>query len=153
MRITEHQPARIVVVEDSPADILLLRHALDEHGDDYEIEVLRDGAEALQFVGEQRANLRVRRPCVIVLDLHLPKHDGLTVLAAIKKEPALEHLHVVALSSFASPHDEAEIYALGARRYCEKPLDLDGWLKLAGDILALCREPATSAVFSPEHSR
>ena len=153
MRITENHAAKIVVVEDSPADILLLRLALDEHGDEYEIEVLRDGEEALQFVAEQRANLRYRSPCVIVLDLHIPKHDGLTVLAAIKQEPAIEHIHVVALSSFASPHDEAEIHALGARMYCEKPLDLEGWHKLAGDILALCREPVISRVFSPEHSR
>jgi len=147
MRTSERHPARILVIEDSPSDILLLRHALDEHGDQYEIEVLRDGAQALQFVAEQRANRQERRPCVIVLDLHLPKHDGLAVLAAIKQEPRLEHVHIVALSSFASPHDEAELRALGARMYCEKPMDVDGWLKLAGDILALCREPAVSTVF------
>lgn len=145
MRIKQHQPARILVIEDSPADILLLRHALDAQGDEYEIEVLRDGAQALQFVRSQRSSRQEPHPCVIVLDLHLPKHDGVTVLAAIKKEPALHHIHVVAISSFASPHDEAEIHALGVRRYCEKPLDLDVWLVLASDILALCREPVAAA--------
>jgi len=135
------------MIEDSPADILLLRHALDEQGAAYEIEVLRDGAQALQFVATQRTSNDEPRPCVIVLDLHLPKHNGVTVLEAIKREPALLHIHVVALSSFASPHDEAEIRALGVRRYCEKPLDLDGWLTLASDILALCRESAFTAAF------
>src|SRR5579871_2292415 len=95
----EHPPARILVIEDSPADILLLRHALDEHGDEYEIQVLKDGAEALQFVASQRNAKHELHPCVIVLDLHLPKHNGLTVLEAIRQAPALLHLHVVALSS------------------------------------------------------
>lgn len=146
MQRTGHQPAKILVIEDSPADILLLRHALDEQGDDYEIEVLRDGAEALQFVSTQRTSRDEPGPCVIVLDLHLPKHDGLTVLEAIKQEPALLHIHVVALSSFTSPHDQAEIMALGVRRYCEKPSDLEGWLTLASDILALCRESDLTAM-------
>jgi two-component system, chemotaxis family, response regulator Rcp1 len=142
----EHQPARILVIEDSPADILLLRHALDEQGDEYEIQVLKDGAQALQFVALQR-HLRLEpKPCVIVLDLHLPKHDGLTVLEAIRHAPALVHLHVVALSSYASPHDEAEIRALGVTRYCEKPLNLDGWITLASDILAICRDTQLSNV-------
>jgi CheY-like chemotaxis protein len=143
----EQQPARILVIEDSPADILLLRHALDEQGDEYEIQVLRDGAEALHFVSQQRHERSEPEPCVIVLDLHLPKHDGLTVLEAIKREPALVHIHVVALSSFTSPHDEAEIRALGVRRYCEKPSNLDGWITLASDILAICRESTLSSVF------
>jgi len=146
MSTTEHQPARILVIEDSPADILLLRHALDEQGEDYQIEVLKDGAQALQFVVAQRTFRDESRPCVIVLDLHLPKHNGLTVLEAIKQEPGLLHIHVVALSTYTSPHDEAEIRALGVRRYCEKPSDLDGWLMLASDILALCRESNINAV-------
>ena len=143
---SKHQPARILVIEDSPADILLLRHALDAQGDDYEIEVLRDGAEALEFVAAQRTFQDQSHPCVIVLDLHLPKHNGLIVLEAIKQQPALLHIHVVALSSYTSPHDQAEVMALGVRRYCEKPSDLDSWLTLASDILALCRETNVSAM-------
>jgi CheY-like chemotaxis protein len=139
MPATDKPVARILVIEDSRADILLLRHALDQHNEAYELEVLRDGAEALTFVAAQREHLEPR-PCVIVLDLHLPKHDGVTILEAIKRAPALLHIHVIALSTFASPHDEAEIRALGVRRYCEKPSELDGWITLAGDILAICRE-------------
>lgn len=144
MRTTQDRPATILVIEDSAADILLLRHALDEHREDYEMSVLKDGAEALQFVASQRISNGNPHPCVIVLDLHLPKHDGLTVLEAIRQEPGLVHIHVVALSSFASPQDEAEIRALGVTRYCEKPLDLDGWIDLASDILAICKESSLS---------
>jgi len=140
MPVTDKPVARILVIEDSRADIFLLRHALDQHHEVYEIEVLRDGAEALGFIAAQRESHLDPQPCVIVLDLHLPKHDGVTVLEAIKRAPALLHIHVIALTSFASPHDEAEVRALGVRRYCEKPSELDGWIALAADILAICRE-------------
>jgi len=98
MRPTEIEPPKIMVVEDSPADVLLLRHALDQHGEPYELAVLRDGAEALQFVAAQWQSPQESAPCVIVLDLHLPKHDGLSVLAALRREPGLSHIRVVALS-------------------------------------------------------
>jgi len=147
MKAPGSDPARIVIVEDSPADVLLLRHALDQHRDPYELEVLKDGAEALAFVASQRHSNPEPPPCVIVLDLHLPKHDGLAVLTALKNEPALSYIRVVALSSFASPRDEAEVHSLGVRMYCEKPGDLDGWIGLAHDILKICREPLISEVW------
>jgi len=148
MPTTGNDPARIVVVEDSPADVLLLRHALNQHDEAYELEVLQDGAEALAFIAAQKEFCPEPAPCVIVLDLHLPKHDGLAVLAALKKEPALSHIRVVALSSFASPRDEAQIHSLGVRMYCEKPGDLDSWIALARDILKICREPLISEVWT-----
>jgi len=148
MPTTGSDPARIVVVEDSPADVLLLRHALNQNDAAYELEVLQDGAEALAFISAQRELRPEPAPCVIVLDLHLPKHDGLAVLAALKKEPALGHIRVVALSSFASPRDQAAVHSLGVRMYCEKPGDLDGWIALASDILKICREPLNSEMLT-----
>jgi chemotaxis family two-component system response regulator Rcp1 len=135
-------PARILVVEDNQADVFLLRHALDEHRKGYQLEVLRDGAEALRFVEDQRTLTRDPNPCAIVLDLHLPKHDGAAVLKAIRDEPTLAHIHVVALTSFASPTEEKEVRELGIRLYRSKPTDLDEWINLAGDILAICNDGA-----------
>lgn len=135
-------PARILVVEDNQADVFLLRHALGEHGEAYQLEVLRDGAEAILFVQEQRAIATDPTPCAIVLDLHLPKHDGAAVLKAIRLEPTLAHIHVVALTSLASPAEETEVRTLGIRLYRSKPTDLDGWISLAGEILEICREGA-----------
>src|SRR2546429_361251 len=131
-------PARILVVEDNQADVFLLRHALDEHGKEYQLEVLRDGGEALRFVEQQRVLASDPNPCAIVLDLHLPKHDGAAVLKAIREEPTLAHIHVVALTSLASPTEETEVRKLGIRLYRAKPTDLDEWIRLAGDILAIC---------------
>jgi CheY-like chemotaxis protein len=132
--------ARILVVEDNQADVFLLRHALTEHGEDFQLEVLRDGAEALQFVEQQRTFASDPTPCAIVLDLHLPKHDGAAVLKAIRLEPTLAHIHVVALTSLASPTEELEVRKMGLRLYRSKPTDLDAWIGLAGEILEICRD-------------
>jgi CheY-like chemotaxis protein len=136
---TKKITSRILVVEDNPGDVLLLRLALDEHKEDYRLEVLQDGEEALRFVGEQRTALTAPEPCAIVLDWHLPKHDGATVLQAIRQEPALAHLNVIALTTLVSPKEEMEILSLGVRLYSRKPTDLDEWITLAGLILAICR--------------
>jgi chemotaxis family two-component system response regulator Rcp1 len=137
----DNNPAKILVIEDNPADVFLLRFALNYHKEEYELELLRDGDEAIRFVNEQRTLSADPQPCVIVLDLNLPKEDGKAVLKAIKQEPVLAHIQVIALSSFASPRDAAEVQRLGARLYRAKPMQLDDWIALAGEILAICREP------------
>jgi len=134
-------PAKILIMEDNAADVLLLRLALDHHKEDYELEVLRDGEEAIRFVEQQRTLAAGQEPCVIVLDLNLPRHDGKAVLRAIKQEPTLSHIHVVMLSSLASPKDQMEVQRLGVRLYKTKPMVLDDWITLAREILAICREP------------
>jgi len=138
-------PARILIVEDNPADVFLLRHALDQHGEDYVLETLQDGEAAMRFVQQHNWALEPD-PCVIVLDLHLPKHDGTAVLEAIRRQPALNGIQVVALSTLAAPQDESHLRGLGVRLYRTKPTDLDDWIALAGRILEICREKS-EAVF------
>jgi CheY-like chemotaxis protein len=75
---------------------------------------------------------------VIVLDLHLPKHDGAAVLRAIRQEPVLAHVGVVALTTIASPRDEHEVRDLGVRLYKAKPSLIDDWIELARQILEIC---------------
>jgi CheY-like chemotaxis protein len=131
-------PAKILVIEDNSADVFMLRHALDQHGEEYVLEVLRDGEEAIEFVNLQRTAEVNDEPCVIVLDLHLPKHDGAAVLRAIRQEPVLAHVGVVALTTIASPRDEHEVRDLGVRLYKAKPSLIDDWIELARQILEIC---------------
>lgn len=133
-------PAKIVMVEDNSADVFLLRHALDQHAEQYILEVFRDGEEAIDFVNRQRSPEAEPEPCVIVLDLHLPKHDGTAVLKVIRQEPALASVGVVALTTLASPKDEQEVRDLGVRLYRAKPTLVEEWIRLAGEILEICRE-------------
>src|SRR5271170_3330305 len=131
--------ARIVVIEDNPADIRLLRHALDQHQEPYELDVLRDGEEAIRYVREA-STVKEPEPCVVVLDVHLPRYDGTAVLRAIREEPALEHAGIVVLTTIASPREELALRNLGVHLYARKPSELDAWVDLAGRILAICHE-------------
>jgi CheY-like chemotaxis protein len=146
MKAKHSTPARIVVVEDNSADVFLLRHALDQHSHEYVLEVLRDGEEAIEFVNGDRSAQSDLDPCVIVLDLHLPKHDGTAVLKIIRQAPSLAMVHVVALTTMASPKDEQEVKDLGVRLYRAKPSLLEDWVRLAGEILEICREPAAAVL-------
>jgi CheY-like chemotaxis protein len=129
---------KILVIEDNLADIFILRHALDTVGEPYLLEVLTDGEAALAFVAKQGDGAREPEPCVILLDLHLPKYNGMEVLAAIRDEPPLSHIHVVVLTSRASPEEEQLITNLGGR-CCLKPVGLPAIRQFACDVIDLCK--------------
>lgn len=137
-------PARIVVVDDNTADVNLLRLALDQQNEPYILDVLETSEEALRFVRDHRDGLRGMHPCVVLLDLHLPKHDGLAILRAIREAPALAHVHVVVLSGIASPRERESIAALGAI-YRQKPFDLGDYMELGAEVLSLCSDSKAQA--------
>lgn len=137
-------PARILVVDDNTADVNLLRLALDQQREEYVLEVLESGDAALQFIKERRDGLHGPDPCVILLDLHLPKYDGLAILNAIRQAPVLAHIHVVVLSGMASPTEKDKIAAMGAS-YRQKPFGLHEYLELGGEILTICQTASALA--------
>jgi CheY-like chemotaxis protein len=135
----------ILVIEDNVADVFPLRYALDHSQFDGTIEVLSDGEAALQYLGEHRSGVRAHSPCVILLDLYLPKFNGIEVLAAIREEPVLKHIHVVVLTSYATRKQMAELEARGA--LCRsKPSSLDCFLVLIDEIVTLCKTPVPAQV-------
>lgn len=140
MTKTTEKPARIVIVEDSEMEVWLVRQALDQEGEEYVLETLRDGEQALQFIRDQRKLDAQPEPCVIVLDLHLPKYDGAEVLRAIREEPVLAHVRVIIMTTLASPKEEAAVRALGVSLYRTKPKALRDYNVLAKEIMEICRE-------------
>lgn len=129
----------IVFVEDNSGEIELLRMALDQQGEPYELITLRDGAEALAYVRGCAIGVPEPEPCVILLDFHLPKYDGLEVLAAVKREPALRHIHIILLASGPiPPQEELKIQRMGAI-FQQKPANFAEVLELAAHVLELCR--------------
>jgi chemotaxis family two-component system response regulator Rcp1 len=135
-------PARILVVDDSTADVSLLRMALNQQNEPYELEVLQTAEEALAFVHEHRNKLH--EPCVILLDLHLPRYDGITILKAIKQAPVLSHIHVMVLSGIATPQEQFKIATMGAL-YRQKPSNLGGYLDLGAEIFSVCGDSRKAA--------
>jgi chemotaxis family two-component system response regulator Rcp1 len=129
---------KIMVIEDNSADVFILHRMLELEGVDFELEIAADGERALEFIQRQRENLHDQQPCVILLDLHLPKHSGLEVLSALRQSPVMGHIHVVVTTGLASPQEEADLRRLGAR-YRLKPMNLAQFRALAADLVAICQ--------------
>ena len=116
---------RILLVEDSEADIELTLAALAGHRLANEVVVVRDGAEALDYLLKQGAyaGRTGGNPAVVLLDLKMPRMDGLEVLARVKSDPALRAVPVVMLTSSREEKDLVESYRLGVNAYVVKPVD------------------------------
>jgi two-component system response regulator len=118
----------ILLVEDNPDDELLAIRALKKNNIANTIDVARDGAEALDYLfceGNYADRDPAHKPQVILLDLKLPKIDGLTVLQRIRDNEATRVLPVVILTSSDEERDLIESYSLGANSYVRKPVDFD----------------------------
>jgi len=115
---------RILLVEDSPRDTELVMAALEENCLANEVIALRDGAEALDYLFRRGpfADCQDGRPAVILLDLKMPKVDGLEVLQAIKADPNLKSIPVVMMTSSREEQDLMRSYELGVNAYVVKPV-------------------------------
>ncbi len=116
----------ILLVEDNPDDVELTLHALRRHNLANHLEIVRDGAEALDFLFCTGAYTHRRiddRPRVVLLDLKLPKIDGLEVLRQLKADPRTRMIPVVVLTSSHEERDIVESYQLGVNSYIVKPVD------------------------------
>lgn len=139
--------AEILLVEDNPNDLELALHAFKKNGLSNRIRVARDGAEALDFLFRlaasgasapneaNSANGEDVFPRLILLDLKLPKVDGIEVLRQVKSNPKTRKLPVVVMTSSRQDKDIDECYSLGANSYIVKPVDFDKFMA-AVSILA-----------------
>lgn len=118
-------PVEILLVEDNPADVELTLHVLKKHNLANRISVVRDGAEALDFIfGTGRdASALENVPRVILLDLKLPKVDGLEVLSRLKSDARARKIPVAVLTSSREDRDLIHCYELGVNSYIVKPVD------------------------------
>jgi len=118
----------ILLVEDNPNDAELTLHAFRKHKLTNRIHLVRDGAEALEFIfrtGAYADRDLAHQPKVILLDIKLPKVDGLEVLRRIKGDPTTRAIPVVMLTSSREDRDIIEGYRLGVNSYIVKPVDFD----------------------------
>jgi CheY-like chemotaxis protein len=120
--------ARLLLVEDNPADVELFRYALDCAKVSCDLTVIDNGGEALAFVQQRGRYLNAPAPDLAVLDLNLPRYDGMEILAAMRANRAFAEVSVAVMSSSSRPVDRAKIEAFGIDRYITKPPDLDGYL-------------------------
>jgi CheY-like chemotaxis protein len=130
------QPSNILLVEDDPHDVELTLTALTENHLTNEIVVVRDGAEALEYLYRRGAygSREAGNPAVMLLDLKLPKLDGLEVLKRIKADPYLKTVPVVMLTSSREEKDLAESYDSGANAYVVKPVGFADFVESVREV-------------------
>ena len=142
---------RILLVEDDPKDVELTLTALEEYNLANEVIVARDGEEALEYL-YSRGKFKTRsndNPSVMLLDLKLPKVDGLEVLKQVKSEEKLRMIPIVVLTSSKEEKDMVASYSLGVNAYVVKPVDFHEFvnaIKELGVFWAVINEPPPGSV-------
>ena len=134
MEPTNPKPATILLVEDNPGDAELAREALENSKFINKLHVAEDGIQAMDFLHRQGAYTNAPRPDIILLDLNLPKKDGREVLAEIKSDEKFKTIPVVILTSSKADEDVIRSYKLHANCYINKPLDINQFFKVVGNI-------------------
>jgi CheY-like chemotaxis protein len=119
----------LLLAEDNLPDALLVREAIKAESLPLEVYVVADGARAIEFMAKAESDTQAPSPDILLLDLNLPKIDGLEVLRRIRAGERYKNIPVLVLTSSEAPSDRAETSKLGAG-YFRKPPDLDQFLKL-----------------------
>ncbi len=134
MREKELKPVDILLVEDSPTDILITQEAFEQAKLLNQLYVVEDGVAALAFLRQQEPYLDAPRPDLILLDLNLPKKSGREVLAELKGDPDLKFIPVVVLTTSRAEEDVLRSYDLHANCYVTKPVDFTKFVEVVQSI-------------------
>jgi CheY-like chemotaxis protein len=120
----------ILLIEDSSADVYIVRESLTKHLKDFDLHVVNDGEKAFKWI--EAADLDPSLPCpsLMLLDLNLPKRSGQEILRRMRQSPRCGNVPIVILTSSDSPADRAETARLGATAYFRKPPDLEEFMQI-----------------------
>ena len=136
----------VLLVEDDPGDMLLIREAFEYNKVHNALHVASDGVEALDFLHRRNGHEDAPRPDLVLLDLNLPRKDGRQVLAEIRADAVLRRIPVVVLTTSEAEQDILRAYDLHANCYITKPVDLDQFIAIVQSIedfwLTLVRLPS-----------
>jgi len=127
-------PLEVLLVEDSPGDVRLMREVLRDSNSLIRLHVASDGVEAMAFLRRSGDQPNAPRPDLILLDLNLPRMDGREVLAQIKDDKGLKSIPTVVLTTSAAEADIAKSYELHANCYMSKPVQLEAFEGLVKSI-------------------
>jgi CheY-like chemotaxis protein len=130
----EYQVVDVLLVEDDQGDVLMTREAFEYYKIRNTLHVVTDGEQALQFVRRTGDYADAPRPGLIMLDLNLPRRDGLEVLAELKADPALRVIPVVILTTSQAEEDILRSYSLHANAYVTKPVDFERFIDVIRQI-------------------
>jgi len=121
----------ILIVEDSEPEQMIIKEAFMEIKVRHDLFMVNDGIEAMEFLQRTGAYQGAPKPDLIILDLNMPRKNGLEVLSDIKENPYLKHIPVFAFSNSDFPRDICKCYAMGVNAYISKPIDFQGFIDFA----------------------
>jgi CheY-like chemotaxis protein len=124
----------ILLVEDDPGDVMLIREALAEHKVANTLSVVSDGVKAMEFLRGEGEYAATERPGLVLLDLNLPRKSGAEVLAEIKGDPSLSTIPVVVLTTSEAEEDVLRSYQQHANAYVTKPVDFECFKRIVHQI-------------------
>lgn len=127
-------PTNVLLVEDSPGDVLLTQKAFQDVNTSIHLHVASNGVEAMAFLKREGAYAGVPRPDVILLDLNMPKMDGREVLAQVKQDDSLKSIPTVILTTSEAETDIVKSYELQANCYLTKPMQLKDFENMVKSI-------------------
>ncbi len=128
------KPFHILLVEDSPADVLLTKEALSDSKLLVELHVAENGMEAMEFLRHNGPYSEAPTPDLVLLDLNLPLKDGREVLAEVKADPHLRSIPIVVLTTSQAEEDVLRAYGLHANCYITKPVDFESFVNVVRSI-------------------
>ena len=134
--------SQILVIEDSKADAILIREAIETAAIDADLHFVQDGQKATQFFDAADADPNAPCPDLVLLDLNLPRKSGTEVLAHMRRSQACRDALVVVVSSSETPRDREAVNALGADGYFRKPSEYSEFLKLGPVAKSLLEQRA-----------
>ena len=151
--MTDNKTLRFLVADDDIDDRLLISDAFAKCQPDFGLDLVEDGEEALQFLrrqGDYQDLKSAPLPDVIILDLNMPRKDGRAVLKEIKKDPRLQVIPVIVLTTSRADDDVVSLYELGASSFITKPISYENLCKVVSgmchywsDVVALPKERAS----------
>lgn len=124
----------VLMIEDNPVDVLLIKEALDYTNIQNELHVIENGSDAIAFLLKQGVHNKAPRPDIILLDLNLPGMNGDEILIKIKHDNELKSIPVIIFSSSDANQDISNVYNNYANCYIKKPVDFDGYTKIIRGI-------------------
>ena len=133
---------RVLLAEDNPGDVILVREALAAHHIDNDLKVVADGGEALRLINKIGKADDYPCPDVLLLDINLPRVNGLTILAAFRENPDCATTPVIVVTSSDSVRDRNSVASLGVSHYFRKPSDFEEFLVLGQVIKSVVKGQA-----------
>jgi len=136
---------RLFLVEDSPADVYLVKEAMRREGLDCAVQVAEDGEAAIGMIESADGDSRAPVPQIVLLDVNVPMRNGNEVLERLRRSPRYANVPVVMISSSDSPKERTSAFALGATEYFRKPSTLEEFMQLGKLVRRLHRRQESAA--------